>query len=112
MKKATYRLQKLMAIGAFCVITAKFYKCPIKWLFGMDCPGCGMTRAFKALIWLDIPSAFSYHPLFPAFGMIVLYVFYLIVFPDKKRLPKSVELLTVGISLFAAVFIWFVKTFK
>ena len=37
----------------------------LKWLFGLSCPGCGMTRASLAAIRLDFSAAFYYHPLWP-----------------------------------------------
>ncbi len=40
------------------------FGCPIQTLTGIPCPGCGMTRAYLALLHLDIPAAFHYHPLF------------------------------------------------
>lgn len=38
--------------------------CPIKFLTGISCAGCGMTRACLAFLRLDIQQAFYYHPLF------------------------------------------------
>lgn len=38
--------------------------CPIKFLTGISCAGCGMTRGWKALLHLDVQKAFFYHPLF------------------------------------------------
>ncbi len=38
--------------------------CPIKWLTGLSCPGCGMTRATLAALRLDFGAAVHYHPLF------------------------------------------------
>ncbi len=38
--------------------------CPIKFVTGVSCPGCGMTRAWLSLLRLDVGAAFSYHPLF------------------------------------------------
>lgn len=38
--------------------------CPIKFLTGVSCAGCGMTRAWLSLLRLDVRSAFIYHPLF------------------------------------------------
>lgn len=32
---------------------------------GIPCPSCGMTRAFKSLLYFDFLKAFWYHPLFP-----------------------------------------------
>lgn len=37
--------------------------CGFKALFGLPCPGCGMTRALSALLGGDIVSAFRFHPL-------------------------------------------------
>lgn len=50
--------------------------CPIKFITGVSCPGCGMTRAYLSLLKLDFKSAYYYHPLFilPAFGLII-YIF-------------------------------------
>jgi hypothetical protein len=37
--------------------------CAIKLGTGIDCPGCGMTRAFSALVHGDIVQGLKYHPL-------------------------------------------------
>ena len=39
-----------------------FYRCPVYWITGIPCPGCGMTRAFFALMHLDFEAAFYWHP--------------------------------------------------
>jgi hypothetical protein len=38
--------------------------CPTAALFGMPCPGCGLTRATLAALHGDFPRAFHFHPLF------------------------------------------------
>lgn len=38
--------------------------CPIRFVSGISCPGCGMTRAWLAVLRLDFAVAFYYHPLF------------------------------------------------
>lgn len=38
--------------------------CPVKALFKIPCPGCGMTRAAKALMRFDISAAFRYNIIF------------------------------------------------
>lgn len=58
-------------LGAFLII-ASFYlvlqllgiTCPIKFILGISCPGCGMTRAWLAALRMDWAAAFGYHPLF------------------------------------------------
>jgi hypothetical protein len=36
--------------------------CTMKRLWGIDCPGCGMTRAFIALAHGDVSAAWSFNP--------------------------------------------------
>ena len=38
--------------------------CPIKFITGISCAGCGMSRAWMAFLHLDIAKAFTFHPLF------------------------------------------------
>lgn len=38
--------------------------CPIIFLTGIPCAGCGMTRAWQCVLHLDFKTAFYYHPLF------------------------------------------------
>lgn len=48
--------------------------CPIKFITGISCAGCGMSRAWLAFLRLDMAKAFEYHPLFwlPPIAVIVL----------------------------------------
>lgn len=48
--------------------------CPIKFITGISCAGCGMSRAWMAFLQLDMAKAFEYHPLFwlPPIAVIVL----------------------------------------
>jgi len=39
--------------------------CPFHKLTGLQCPGCGNSRAAMALLRLDFAAAFSYNPTFP-----------------------------------------------
>jgi hypothetical protein len=39
--------------------------CPIAFMTGVACPGCGMTRAASALLRGDVDIALDYHPLIP-----------------------------------------------
>lgn len=38
--------------------------CPFKWITGIPCPGCGMTRACLHFLSGNIEESFYYHPLF------------------------------------------------
>ena len=41
-----------------------FPKCPFRLLTGMQCPGCGSTRALYQLLHLHPVAAFKFNPLF------------------------------------------------
>jgi hypothetical protein len=45
--------------------TALPIACPFKRLTGLDCPGCGSTRALGALTRLDLRAAFDHNALVP-----------------------------------------------
>ena len=77
--------------------------CPIKFITGVSCPGCGMSRACLHAAKLDIESAFGYHPMWIT---VPFFAFFLIFFKWKKK--DLAFNITVGI--FAAamigVYIW------
>lgn len=52
--------------------------CPIKFITGVSCPGCGMTRAILSVLRLDFAGAFHYHPLF----FLAPVMFFLFIFQD------------------------------
>ncbi|MBO4902666.1 MAG: DUF2752 domain-containing protein [Lachnospiraceae bacterium] len=45
--------------------TLRLYSCPFERIFGIPCMLCGMTRALKSVLRLDLAAAFYYHPLWP-----------------------------------------------
>ncbi|CUU46189.1 DUF2752 domain-containing protein [Clostridium beijerinckii] len=93
---------------AFCIMTLYiFYNvvgigCPIRFLTGISCAGCGMTRAWICLLHLDIRGAFYYHPLF------IMPAIYLFIFIFKNKISKSTFnfLIIIGIGLFIATYIF------
>ena len=53
--------------------------CPILYVTGIPCPGCGMSRACLKLLQLDFSVAYRYHPLcfmLPLFALFFLLRFY------------------------------------
>lgn len=69
--------------------------CPLKYMFKIDCPGCGMTRAYISLLHLDLRQAFEYHAMFwsvPILGL--LYLFDGKLF-SKKWINTTVEYLII-----------------
>ena len=57
--------------------------CPIKFLPGVSCAGCGMSRAWLAILQGETAAAFSYHPLF----FLPIPVAALLLF--RRRLPRK-----------------------
>ena len=72
-KKRWKEIWCVILVGLFFLIRG--LPCPIKYLTGISCPGCGMTRAIRAAVRLDFAAAFYYHPLWvllPVLGILYL----------------------------------------
>lgn len=89
MRQLPRLLKFLLVVLAAALVLLYFYHCPFRSLFGVSCPGCGMTRALLAAVFSDFKTAFAYHPLFPMLipvGVyIVLYVFFGMRVPNRKQ---------------------------
>lgn len=55
-------LGALVTVGVGALLI-KAPLCPSATLFGIPCPGCGLTRATLALLSGDVRSAIGFHPL-------------------------------------------------
>lgn len=64
-KQAGKNLGILLMVCAVYYAVTSVTGCPIRFFLGISCPGCGMTRAWAAVLRLDFAGAFSLHPLFP-----------------------------------------------
>jgi len=75
MKRLYNILLLLSGISFIAIVTSGkiSFTCILKNLFGICCPGCGLTRSFRAILQLDFYNAFNYNilgiPLF-IFGII------------------------------------------
>ena len=54
-----------MAYGLFCVKTGLGIPCVLHQVTGLECPGCGISRAILALARLDFAAAFGYNAIWP-----------------------------------------------
>lgn len=72
------RRTKLALTGLMLVYVGVVYllpfTCPILFLTGIHCPGCGLTRAWLAALQGAFARAFVYHPMF--WAVPVLYLFF------------------------------------
>lgn len=102
-------IKKILDFGGAAAAVAGLYwilfnclgiTCPVKFITGISCAGCGMTRAWIALLHLDIEKAFYYHPLFFLPPVAV------ILFLLKKRICSGVYkfLIFTIILLFAIIY--------
>ncbi len=65
----------LVVLGAFLLDYFNI-GCVWRFSFGIECPGCGMTRALLSLLKGDIMAAFSFHPMFWSLPVIFLYILF------------------------------------
>lgn len=87
-----------------CLMEFLFGKtCPFQILFGIPCPGCGMSRAFWSLIHFHFRESFSYHPLLcitPIFLLLIVRIA-----GRKDRISERI-LFSGFIVLFIAVYLY------
>lgn len=78
--KISYLKEKLIFTAGYLVLVLALrwfgVPCIFKAVFGIPCPGCGMTRAFLAALRLDLAAAFGYHMMF--WSMPILYAYFLL----------------------------------
>ena len=89
----------LAVVAVYIVFAAGGVGCPIHALTGVSCPGCGMTRAWLAVLRLYLKAAFYYHPLFWTVPVA------LIVFFFRKKLLPNKTIQTAALSVLLAAFL-------
>lgn len=95
----------LAAVFAF----SGFYSCPFKLLLGIDCPGCGLTRAALALLRLDFAAAFRFNPCIYLLIPVTLYFLLRGLISKKVRNCKKLdEAVLIGTSA-VMITVWLVR---
>lgn len=86
--------------GGYALMELAGITCPIKWLTGCSCAGCGLSRAWISALSLDFPRAIAFHPLFWMPALMVA------VWLLKGRIPNSLYrgVLLVGAGSMLAVY--------
>lgn len=76
----------LLFIFSF-MIFFNIYKCPFKYIFGMSCPICGLTRAFYYALQLNFKLSFHYHLFWPVIliGIIIHVLYELQIIKSNKK---------------------------
>lgn len=101
----------LAAVLAVIAVYAAFHilgiGCPIRWITGISCAGCGMTRAYLSLLHLDIRQAFIYHPLFWSVPMVLL----VLILRKAEKIPERAADFILYFTAFLFVILYFVRLF-
>ena len=92
-----YILSVMTLVAGFMLLNLFGIGCPIKFLTGISCPGCGMTRATWKLITLDLPAALDYHPL--SVAMPVFAALWLCFTLTKKPTARRVVVIVAVVAL-------------
>lgn len=91
LEKYKSALIALAAVGLLLLLFLIFsIPCPIKYITGISCAGCGMTRAWLSVLRLDLALAFEYHPLFWALPIAFVAFVLLHRFPRSAKITLSV----------------------
>ena len=90
----------LTVAGFYALLMLAGITCPIRYVTGISCAGCGMTRAWLSLLKGDLSAALAYHPLFwlviPAGGTLLF----------RRHLPNHLFRVVMAVSavLFLGVY--------
>ena len=108
-------IEKFITLGAVLLVAGVMYllsatgvlelTCLIKAVFGISCPGCGMTRAYLSLLRLDIAAAFRYNPMF--WSIPILAAYYL--FDGRIFKQKWLNTLIIAGLLSGLVICWVIR---
>lgn len=79
--------------------------CLYKLFFGIECIGCGMSRAYFSLLKLDFVTAFSYHPMF--WSVPIAYVYFL--FDGKVFGKKYLDYTVIALIVLGFLINWIAK---
>lgn len=104
--------KRLAFLCLIAVVLLLFYKCPVKMIFGIPCPGCGMTRAFLSFVRLDFKKAFDYHPLFPIVFIELVYFVFRDLIPEKYKINEKVENTVLCATAILMIAVWIYRLFR
>ena len=66
-------LALLAGYGVFYNVTGFGIPCMLHEVTGLECPGCGLTRAIAAVVRLDFAAAFGFNALWPLYAAYFLW---------------------------------------
>ena len=102
MKKYLKQLPIIITVLAIVFALYYYIGCPIRFLTGMPCPGCGMRHALMYLLMGNVDSALSWHPLIFIMPIILL----IIIFYRRFSSGSIIFLAIICVILFVGVYIY------
>ena len=103
-RKSHRRIEAITSVAAvvvlYVILESFGVTCPIKYITGISCAGCGMSRAWIALLHFNIHEAFMYHPLFflPPVVVIVMLL--------KSKINIKIYKIIISFRLFFCLIFW------
>lgn len=82
--------------------------CPIKFVTGVSCPGCGMSRACLWLLAGNIAYAFYFHPLFWAVPLFPI----LYILREMNKISKKAYDIFIRIICILFLAVWLIRMFS
>lgn len=106
-EKVKKHSNKIIAGIIACVLSVIYaiYGCPIKYITGISCAGCGMTRALWAAGRMHFAEAYHYHPLWP------LLIVWIPIWFFRKKINKNLFKVLVGITVLAFILVYLYRMF-
>lgn len=84
--------------------------CLSKWLFGIDCPGCGLQRSILLLAKGQVSDAFQMYP--AVFTTIIFFMSVVLHFIDQKRNYQQLMIISAIVNVIFMLFAYFYKIFS
>ena len=88
-RKSHRRIEVITSVAAvvvlYVILESFGVTCPIKYITGISCAGCGMSRAWISLLHFNIHDAFMYHPLFFLPPVVVIAMLFKSKINNKKQ---------------------------
>lgn len=82
----------ILFFAFICISDSIQLDCIFKSIFGINCPACGLTRSFRALLKLDIISSFKYNIFGPILFIIVLVFLFLLIKDIIKNEDNTINI--------------------
>ncbi len=100
---------KIIAVIAVIILYVTYavsdIKCPIRYITGISCMGCGMSRALVSALTFHFRESFYYHPLWPLVPVwAVLLIF-------RKKINKNLFYVLIGVTVVAFTVVYFMRMF-